>query len=200
MPTKRFEMLKEDKRRDISEAIYAEFLKTPYGEIRMNQIAQRANISRASLYTYFQDKEDMLFLVLDQMWKSFLEYNKQIIMENRGDFFKVMLMSLQYQLKLSKTNHLFTLLYIYGGNSFYKENFRIIKDKEYEAHKDWLYENLCDKYLKELKKDDINTFFEICRSLIVDSVLKSLYDFQGDEKIIIDFKKKLNLLREKLLI
>lgn len=59
MPTERFERLHEEKKKKISDAILREVQRTAWGEIQISRIARSAKVSRASLYTYFPDKEDM---------------------------------------------------------------------------------------------------------------------------------------------
>lgn len=77
MPTERFIHLQETKQARISEAIIAEFQRTAYGELRISNIARNAKISRASLYTYFPDKEDLFQFALEQIQKQNLKCHKQ---------------------------------------------------------------------------------------------------------------------------
>lgn len=69
MPTERFLRLPEAKQSRIREAVIAEFRRTSYGELQISNIARNAKISRASLYTYFPDKEDLFRFVLEQLQK-----------------------------------------------------------------------------------------------------------------------------------
>ncbi len=86
MPTERFSRLQETKQNRISEAIIAEFQRTTYGELQISNIARNANISRASLYTYFPDKEDLFQFALEQIRKRNITCRKQIpICSQKGD-------------------------------------------------------------------------------------------------------------------
>lgn len=76
MPTERFSRLQETKRNQISEAIITEFQRTTYGELQISNIARNAKISRASLYTYFPNKEDLFRFALEQIQKQNLECRK----------------------------------------------------------------------------------------------------------------------------
>ncbi|RGC55593.1 TetR/AcrR family transcriptional regulator [Dorea longicatena] len=62
MPTERFYRISEQKRRKIGEAIIQEIQQRGYRSIQLGKIASKANISRASLYTYFENKDDTVVL------------------------------------------------------------------------------------------------------------------------------------------
>ena len=59
MPTEKFMNLGDYKKQAILDAMRAEFMTTPYSEIRISSLIKRAGISRASFYLYFQSKEDL---------------------------------------------------------------------------------------------------------------------------------------------
>lgn len=66
MPTERFIKLRSDKKELITAAVVREFQRTSYGEMHISNIARNACISRASVYTYFQDKEDIFQFAVQQ--------------------------------------------------------------------------------------------------------------------------------------
>lgn len=66
MPTERFVKLRRDKKEMITEAVIQEFQRTSYGELHISNIARNACISRASIYTYFQGKEDIFQFAVQQ--------------------------------------------------------------------------------------------------------------------------------------
>lgn len=102
MPTERFTKLCEDKKKRISEAVICEFQRTSYGELQISNIARAAKISRGSLYTYFQDKEDMFLFAMNQTWKGLLEQNKESLLAYNGD-----LSSLEQHFKICKSNQIY---------------------------------------------------------------------------------------------
>lgn len=69
MPTKRFSSLSENKKKRISDAVVREFMRTTYGELQISKIARGAEVSRASLYTYFPTREDLYFFALEETRK-----------------------------------------------------------------------------------------------------------------------------------
>ena len=60
MPTQKFINLTESKKQTILTAMCREFMNIPYSEIRISNLIQKAGISRASFYLYFEIKEDLL--------------------------------------------------------------------------------------------------------------------------------------------
>lgn len=66
MPTERYERLAEKKKERIREGIIREFQRTSYGELQISKIARNAGVSRASLYTYFENKEDLYYFAVKQ--------------------------------------------------------------------------------------------------------------------------------------
>lgn len=67
MPTRRFAKLADEKKEKIKDAVLCEYQRTAYGELQFSRIARAAQVSRASLYTYFPDKEDLFRFVTAQL-------------------------------------------------------------------------------------------------------------------------------------
>ena len=65
MPTQKFINLTDSKKKTILTAMCREFMNIPYSEIRISSLIQKAGISRASFYLYFEDKEDLLGCIVE---------------------------------------------------------------------------------------------------------------------------------------
>ncbi len=105
MPTEKFFNLKEGKRQAILEAAGEELLETPYSLLTVSQIIQRAGISRASFYYYFNDKEDLFQHMVEEMKTRFLKDMEKTLRECRGNFaegFKKMVSSMLEDENLEK--------------------------------------------------------------------------------------------------
>lgn len=63
----RFEHLDEDKQEKILREAGDEFAEKGYEGASLNEIIERAGISKGSLYYYFEDKEDLFSTVLDEV-------------------------------------------------------------------------------------------------------------------------------------
>ena len=85
MPTDRYLNLPEEKRRLINRAVVSDFRKNHYKDIKVGRIAGQVQLSRSSLYTYFDGKGEMLQLAVDQIWCDFFDFNKKRIVEHHAD-------------------------------------------------------------------------------------------------------------------
>ena len=90
MPTERFLKLKEEKKRRILDAAFREFSRVPFREASINRIIKDAEISRGSFYTYFEDKTDLLQILLRDGSKSLTEELSRELEVSDGDYFKAL--------------------------------------------------------------------------------------------------------------
>lgn len=78
MPTERFAGLEESKRKRIRDAVINEFQRTTYRDLQISKIAREAQVSRASLYTYFLNKEDLFLFAVQEIQKQDAGSNMEI--------------------------------------------------------------------------------------------------------------------------
>lgn len=90
MPTERFLKLKEDKKKRILDAAFREFSRMPFQEASINRIIKDAEISRGSFYTYFEDKTDVLQMILASGGSLLTEHLHQELDLCGGDYFKAL--------------------------------------------------------------------------------------------------------------
>ncbi|MDO5417129.1 MAG: TetR/AcrR family transcriptional regulator [Lachnospiraceae bacterium] len=90
MPTERFYHLPQEKKNLIREAAIEEFSRTSVEKASINKIVQRAEISRGSFYTYFADKEDVLYYIFDDLILQVQNFCKEALLKNRGNFWILM--------------------------------------------------------------------------------------------------------------
>jgi len=64
MPTKRFENIDPERKKKILDAARLEFIRKGYDGASLNTIVREAEISKGSLYYYFEDKTDIYLTVL----------------------------------------------------------------------------------------------------------------------------------------
>ena len=82
-----FYNLPEEKRRRVIGAIVAEFSNTEDEKISINRIIKRADISRGSFYQYFDDKVDLVEVLLKVFVEQILAGVRQACEESDGDLF-----------------------------------------------------------------------------------------------------------------
>ncbi len=63
--------IKEQRRREIREALYRCLLKKPYGETSIKEIGAEAGINYAMLHYYFKSKEDILLNFIDHLFEKY---------------------------------------------------------------------------------------------------------------------------------
>ena len=90
MPTERFLKLKEEKQKRILDAAFREFSRVPFREASINRIIKDAEISRGSFYTYFEDKTDLLKVILTSGGSLLTEFLYQELDLNGGDYFRAL--------------------------------------------------------------------------------------------------------------
>lgn len=191
MPTKRFDVIAQDKRKMISEVIMNEFLDSPAGEVSMSQVASKAKISRTSLYGYFEDKEDIQQFALRVVVESLMEYNKNQLLENYGDLWIAMERTMQHYVSKCKKAP-FLALQLFQER---QKDRVLFQDPGYQEYKDWLYEHVDKRRFRNPQRDKVNTLIEICQLLLIGSTLKAACSQQSETDTIVEFKRQMELLK-----
>ena len=88
MPTKRFEKLKSKKKQLILDSIKDCLEKKDISSISVKDIADEAEISRGTFYTYFTDIKDCVFTLIIFYLNQFFENLKVAANNNNGNFMK----------------------------------------------------------------------------------------------------------------
>jgi len=88
----RKEREREARKREILVAAKAIFAKDGYHGATLDEIALRAEFSKASLYTYFRDKQDLFYAVLEDGLDRLLEKVKEIAYQDLQPLSKLELM------------------------------------------------------------------------------------------------------------
>ena len=63
----------ERTKKNISLALYALLLRTPYDEITVSDICRKADVSRVSFYHYYDKKDDILVQFSDERFAEFFD-------------------------------------------------------------------------------------------------------------------------------
>lgn len=87
MPTSTFFRLPEEKRARLIEASWEEVSRARFSEMSINRIITAARIPRGSFYQYFEDKEDLIRYLLEDMREYFISLLRNILVEADGDIF-----------------------------------------------------------------------------------------------------------------
>ena len=90
MPTQKFINLTDSKKKTILTAMCREFMNIPYSEIRISNLIQKAGISRASFYLYFEDKEDLLGCIVESWVDMILRKLTEAFRVSDGSYYESM--------------------------------------------------------------------------------------------------------------
>lgn len=96
MPKSTFYNLNKDKKEKIKKAIRNEFSKNPLSKASISNIIEEAQIPRGSFYQYFEDKEDALKYILDEVAQKERKKIIDILNKNSGDIFETSIESFDY--------------------------------------------------------------------------------------------------------
>ena len=92
MPSATFFRLPEEKRQRLIDACWEELTQVRFADVSINRIIAAARIPRGSFYQYFEDKEDLIRYLLED-----------ILVEAKGDLFALPLMA--YDRFISQKGH-----------------------------------------------------------------------------------------------
>ena len=96
MPKSTFYNLNDEKREKIEKALRNEFSKNLFEKTSISNIIEEAQIPRGSFYQYFEDKEDALKYILDEVAQKERKKIIDILNRNSGDIFKTSIESFDY--------------------------------------------------------------------------------------------------------
>lgn len=109
-----FYNLPDEKRDRVIDAIVDEFAVEGTNRVSINNIIQKAGISRGSFYQYFDDKVDLVEVLVHSYLQQFEQKIGEVIIASRGDVFYAYEMSLAIVEKMGRdprNNVVFTKLF-----------------------------------------------------------------------------------------
>lgn len=153
-----FYNLSEEKRNRITEAVLNEFASATTEKVSINRIIKAANISRGSFYQYFDDKVDLVEILVKTFMNTAYEEFRTALANSNGDIFYTYI-------------QIFDLITKYSA------------DKNQKAVLKNLFKNL--KANDDLISDYILNRFEGTSRIFIgfDSVIKDNLRFKNDEDI-----------------
>ena len=79
MPSATFFRLPEEKRERLIEASWSELSQVRFNDVSINRIIAAARIPRGSFYQYFNDKEDLISYLLEDMREYFIALLRDVL-------------------------------------------------------------------------------------------------------------------------
>lgn len=187
MPKSTFYNLNNDKKEKIKKAIRNEFSKNSFSKASISNIIEEAKIPRGSFYQYFEDKEDALKYILDEVAQKERKEVLDILNRNSGDIFKTGIESFDYIISKSMNEK---------EMQFFKNVIQEIKDenidfqlpirKNYKDNiENW---NINTDNLNISSEEDIKyilrILFVVIKSQIMDVIFKKVTKEKAKENLV----------------
>ena len=199
MPTQKFTELCEYKKRAVLDAMQEEFLQRPYSEIRIGSVTKRAGISRASFYTYFAGKDDILLSMMEQMIGDLAGKVPEFLREQKGIFSDGMKRMLFWFLEEAKGRLCGQIYNRVMGTEVYKQIFFEAERAFYQGSMRRSFMESCyreiDKTLySDLSKEQLASAVDIAVLVIIKAALFGMEGKVTSEKLIQEAEKQLRIL------
>lgn len=199
MPKPMFFNINEEKRNFFLDAAMTEFTEKPFNEISVNTIIKKANISRGSFYTYFDNLEALFNYLMKSVKEERFQYARQLIKDARGDYFKFIkdLFLYDYDAFSSKGRYSLFRNYIHYIQQTKKGSLKdsLITDGLIEFTNSSADLNNVFHYKEmNLCKDDFIDLIEVILIIMVNTFIKSENENLSKEDTITLFYKRISYL------
>ena len=195
MATERFYNLKPKKKHILVDSILNCVQNIDIDALSIVDIANESEISRGTFYTYFKDKHDAIYTMFYYKMQDFIDKFKEIITNNKGDFFKSVNDGFVALTEFFEKGKYFkaikNILRITDLNSFsiYAKNMMSDFRRVYA----WIFENSNLKSLGIKDEKQTKSLTELVFSLYASMLSRLAYDIDVDS-IKNDFKYKLSII------
>lgn len=203
MIKKTFYNLSEDKRQRIVNAIIKEFADSPTEKVSINRIIKVADISRGSFYQYFDDKVDLVEVLIKTLVDATLDNTYKLLKSTGGDIFstyeKIFEIIVEFSNDSEKKKILKNLI------KSLKVNDSLVSEYIFNRFKGFSdFNDMTQYYSRDNLKFKSDKDVE-CLSEILSQVLKNaLFEFyamgQEYEKVKSGFLRKLEIIKAGALV
>lgn len=203
MPTERFYRLPETKKQMIRNAATMEFARVPYEKASINQIIQKADISRGSFYTYFEDKQDVVRWLFEDSCEQMKQICEDELARSHGDYFAML--DKLFEFFIQALHSTADMLKVAKNVFSYQENAKILgmaggfPSPEHIRQEDgpvlWVYRQMDHD---RLRKDELEAFAPLLTMGMAALMyaVKQYYEYPDQlEQIREMFHRSLDLLR-----
>lgn len=178
MPKETFFNLNEEKRNKIFDTALKEFAVNDYNSASINNIVENAEISKGSMYQYFENKKDLYLYLLDQASDKKLKFISKNTEANKEDFFELLKAMHLEGAKFDLTNPKYSKLLLNAMNESYIEKIGYIGIK-LKKGSDQFFKGYIDKAQKDGKiRSDIDSQF---LSFLVSRISLTLIEYVAEK-------------------
>lgn len=131
MPKKTFLNLPEEKQKKIYDAASDEFSQFSYDNASINRIVKKSEISKGSIYQYFEDKKDIFKYLINKIYEEKMKYvSPEMLNPGNTNIFTLMREMYLVGIKFANENPKLTQI-----------SLRFISDKEHPVYKEIMSES-----------------------------------------------------------
>lgn len=173
MPTQRFEKLKAKKKQLILDSVQDCLEKSDINTLSVKDIADEAEISRGTFYTYFSDIKDCIFTLIVYYLNRSFDTLKLATKQNNGDFFKTIKEQYNFMMDFLSNEKCNTIIKKIGTSMDFKmavEYFNGLNEYSDLIYSWFLNETDVGKVLKEKYK--ILSFMTLLTNIIVTAIIE----------------------------
>ena len=198
MPKETFFRLPTEKREAILLAIRQELRRVSFDQLSVNRIIREAGIPRGSFYQYFEDREDLLAYVLEQIDALIREKLLRSLRESGGDIFRVFSDAFRHMLTILDQpeqadifRNFFADFRPCGSRSGILLGSRIA-----QSTLDAVRQSVNTAPLRLRQEEDLTRMLEILQAVTLTAVADAFLHPEEADRIAAGFEPKLRLLRE----
>ncbi len=198
MPKQMFFNIKEEKRANFLRVAISEFSNKPFEQVSVNSIVKKANISRGSFYTYFDDLEALFTYIFRDVRDQRFEYAKKLLMQCNGDYFSFIRNLFVYDFDNYSES---------GKYSLFKNYIHYIQSYKKGSLKDSIFIESISIFTKEkdfmsifsiddltISQDEFIDLVEIIVILMINTFLKAENENLSKEETIRLFNKRISYI------
>ena len=197
LPTETFLNLPKEKKNKILNAIKNEFARVPFEKVSINKIVQDAEISRGSIYMYFEDKKDMLSCVLSSYHDDIMSTVKESFNQNKGDIFAVFSDVLKFTAEFGTAKENIDFCRNIFSNQTVQND--ILLHCESRSRKndffDWFKQYVDTKSLNLKNPDDVYDIIDILVSVTQKTTVDIFLNIEEKDEILQGYKNKITILK-----
>lgn len=186
MIKKTFYNLPEEKRQRVTEAIVDEFANAEDDKVSINRIVQKANISRGSFYQYFDDKLDLVEVLIRSYLNLVIDDLRRAIISSDGDIFYTFECMYDLIIDFSKDERNRKVLRNLISNI--RANNNLVSDyivkryiKQYKSIEEFI--NITDEFSRKsfrFKSDEDLTYLQQILTSVLKNEIYNYYVFDSD--------------------
>ena len=186
MIKKTFYNLPEEKRQRVTEAIVDEFANVEDDKVSINRIVQKAKISRGSFYQYFDDKLDLVEVLIRSYLNMVIDDLRRAIISSDGDIFYTFECMYDLIIGLSKDERNRKVLRNLISNI--RANNNLVSDyivkryiKQYKSIEEFI--NITDEFSRKsfrFKSDEDLTYLQQILTSVLKNEMYNYYVFDTD--------------------